>query len=550
MIDTMLHTVLPLALALSPLQDWNNLGGNARRNGFAQPLAPASAALHWSNPADPSIIAWHPYVDEGRVFTIRESGFPQNGGAANDALIAYDLDTGTELWRVTLPFGGNTSTEWIAWIAGARDGRVYASRSSNLKPGPVRAFDAASGALLWTSALATEAWATDGVVFTADGDLLIGDRLRIARIDGPTGATLWSTPRTCSVSGDCGPAAAADALFIDEVAPGGQVITKVDAQTGQKLYQSPVMTGFLVQRTPFLSHDGRTVYFGRVQNNPAVDFLYAFQDTGTALVQDWSVPADFTTPVSHGIGPDGSIYMVDGTGAFVRLDPETGAVTGSAGVLAPLASPRVAVDAAGRVYLCNGWADTPATDGRLWAFTPDLSQQLFTLVLDNPNQGGPAIAEDGTLLVCDRTAVRAWRETGVPQTYCASKPTSDGCLASAYGVGVPSATAGTGFTVGASQVTAGDTGLFFYSKTGPAAVPFLGGTLCLAGTITRTPGRNSGGTAPCSGAFALDFNAYAASGVDAALVAGQPVWGQYWFRDPESASGVGLSNGLAFQLGP
>lgn len=242
--------------------------------------------------------------------------------------------------------------------------------------------------------------------------------------------------------------------------------------------------------------------------------------------------------------------MVDGSGAFVRLDPATGAVTGSAGVLAPLGAPRVAVDAAGRVYVCNGWASSPANDGRLWAFTADLSQQLFSLVLQRPNQGGPAIAEDGTLLVCDLAAVRAWREVGAPQTYCASKPSSDGCLPSAWGVGVPSASAGAGFTVGASLVTAGDTGLFFYSKSGPAALPFLGGTLCLAGSVTRTAGANSGGAAPCSGSFALDFNAYVASGVDPALVAGQPVWGQYWFRDPPSASGVGLSNGLAFQLGP
>lgn len=544
------HLLLAAPLVLAVPQEWTNLGGNARRNGFAQPLAPETSALLWSNTADFSIIAWHPFVSEGRVFTIRESGFPQNGGAANDALVAYDLDSGAELWRVTLPFGGDTATEWIAWIAGASHGRVFASRSSHQKPAPVLAYDAASGAPLWTSALSTEAFAYDGVVFTDDGDLLIGDHLRVARIDGASGATLWSTPRTCSVSGDCGPAAAGGALFIDEVAPGGQVITKLDPLTGQKLYQSPVMSGFLVQRTPFLSHDGRTVYFGRVQDNPAVDALYAFDDTGTALVQRWSVPADFTTPVSHGVGPDGSIYMVHLNGEFVRLDPDTGAITGSAGVLAPLSSPRVAVDAAGRVYVCNGWANTPSSNGRLWAFTADLSQLLFSVTLDNPNQGGPAIARDGTLIACDRAAVRAWRESGVPQTYCVSKPNSDGCLASIYGVGVPSASAGVGFTVGASQVTAGDSGLFFYSKSGPAALPFLGGTLCLAGTVTRTSGSNSGGAASCAGSFALDFNAYAATGQDPALVAGQPVWGQYWYRDPQSPSGVGLSNGLAFQLGP
>ena len=542
--------LLALSLLAAAPQDWGNLGGTPARNGLAQPLGPEVAASLWTNADDFSLIAWHPFVEDGRVFTVREAGFPQDGGPANDAVVAYDLDTGLELWRATLPFGGDTSVEWIAWIAGVRDGRLFASRASHQKPAPIRAYDATSGAPLWNSTLTSEAFAYDGCAFAPDGDLLLGDHVQVARVDADTGATVWSTPRSCSVSGDCGPAASASAVYIDEVAAGGQVITKVDLATGAKLYQSPVMPGFLVQRTPFLSRDGGTVYFARVQNNPAVDALFAFEDTGSALVQLWSVPAAFATPVSHGVGPDGSIYMVHGNGEFVRLDPATGAITGSAGVLAPLGSPRVAVDAAGRVYVSNGWASSPASDGRLWAFTADLSQQLFSLPLDRPNQGGPALAEDGTLLVCDRTAVRAWREVGVPQTFCTSKTNSDGCLPSMYAQGVPSASAGAGFTVGAMQVTAGDVGLLFYSRTGPGSQPFLGGTLCLAGSVTRTTGQSSGGTGTCGGSFAFDFNAYAASGVDPALVAGQPVWGQYWFRDPPAVAAIGLTNGIAFQLGP
>lgn len=541
--------LLALALLASP-QDWSNLGGTAARNGLVQPLGPTAVTSLWDNTTDFSLIAWHAFVEDGRVFTIREAGFPQNGGAANDALVAYDLDTGAELWRVTLPFGGDTNVEWIAWIAGVRDGRVFASRASNQKPAPILAYDATSGAPLWTSTLTTQAFAYDGCVFAPDGDLLVGDTMQVARIDAASGATVWSSPRTCSVSGDCGPAASATAVYIDEVAPGGQVVSKFDLATGQKLYESPVMPGFLVQRTPFLSRDGGTVYFARVQNNPAVDALYAFEDTGSALVQLWSVPAGFATPVSHGVGPDGSIYMVDDAGEFVRLDPTTGATIGSAGTPAPLSSPRVAVDAAGRVYLGNGWANTPATNGRLWAYSGDLTQQLFTLMLDNPNQGGPTLARDGTLIACDRLGVHAWRDVNVPQTFCTSKTNSDGCLPSMYATGQPSATAGSGFTVGAEQVTSGDVGLLFYSKTGPGSQPFLGGTLCLAGSVTRTTGQSSGGTGTCGGAFAFDFNAYAASGIDPALVAGQPVWGQYWFRDPPAVAAIGLTNGLAFQLGP
>jgi hypothetical protein len=235
------------------------------------------------------------------------------------------------------------------------------------------------------------------------------------------------------------------------------------------------MPGFLVQRTPFVSHDRKTVYFARVQNNPAVDFLYAFVDTGFALWTLWSVPVAFATPVSHGIGPDGSVYAVAPGDEFVRLDPITGAVTATAGTLSPLSSPRVAVDARGTVYLGNGWAGSPTTNGRLWAFGGSLGAPLFTIVLDNPNQGGPALAEDGTLLACDRAAVRAWRPGGGPQTYCTSKVNSDGCAPPVYALGTPSASAGSGFQVGAWQIVAGNNGLFFYSTVGPAGLPFQGG---------------------------------------------------------------------------
>ena len=125
------RTALPaLLFVLSPLaaaSDWGSYGGNAARNGSSPEIGPSGADLLWQNAGDFSIISWHPFVSEGRVFTIRESGFPQNGGAANYALVAYDLDSGAELWRATLPFGGDTATEWIAWIAGASHGRVFAS---------------------------------------------------------------------------------------------------------------------------------------------------------------------------------------------------------------------------------------------------------------------------------------------------------------------------------------------------------------------------------------------------------------------------------------
>jgi sugar lactone lactonase YvrE len=543
-----------LLCASAAAQDWSNLGGNAARNGFAYPLGPRTQSVLWTKAADPSIIAWAPFVDDGRVFTIRESGFPQNGGAANDTLIAWDLDTGNELWRHTLPFGGNTATQWIAWIAGARDGKVYASRSNNGAPNPLRAYDAATGAFLWSSAATTEAFAYDGTVFAPDGDPIVGDFTKVVRIDAASGATVWSTPRVGSVSGNCGAAASPTAVYIVEPVFGGHVLTRLDLATGARLYSSPLMAGFTAQNSPFVSHDGKTVYFARSQNNPPVDNLFAFSDDGLAFTFLWSRPIRWTTSHEHGIGPDGSIYTFLQNDEFVRLDPATGNVLDSAGILAPLGSPnlsaKTAVDARGTVYVSNGWASSPAGDGRLWAFSPDLATTHFTVNLQRPNAGGPAVAEDGTLVMCELPAVRAWREANVPQTYCTAKPTSDGCAPPIWADGVPSASSGSGFQVGAWQVPATKNGLLIYSKTGAASLPFQGGWLCVGGSIKRTPAQNSGGAGSCGGAFDLDFNAYVPISGDPGLVSGASIWAQYWFRDPLALSATGLSNAVQFVLGP
>lgn len=399
------------ALAAAP-QDWTNLGGNEARNGRNLAAGPEAGNLLWSA-ADPSIISWAPFIHDRKVFTVRQTGFPASGGPANDAVKAWDLDTGTLLWSVTLPYGGDPNREWIAWIAGVRDGRVYASRASQGKPGPVLALDAASGAILWTSSATTEAFAYDGVVFAPDGDLLVGDATSVVRIDAGTGATVWTASRTCAVSGNCGVAVGNGGVYLDEVAAGGQVVTKLDLDTGAALYQSSLMPGFTVQNSPFVLPDG-TVCLARTQNNPSTDFLYAFDDTGAALVERWHVPIRWTTSHTHGAGADSSIYTFLPNDEFVRLDPATGAVLASAGVIAPLgspnASPRTAVDVNGIVYLSNGWADNPPANGHLWAFLPNLNAILFDYPLFSPNQGGPALGPDGTLVVCDLNGVYAHRD--------------------------------------------------------------------------------------------------------------------------------------------
>ena len=118
---------------------------------------------------------------------------------------------------------------------------------------------------------------------------------------------------------------------------------------------------------------------------------------------------------------------------------------------------------------------------------------------------------------------------------------------------VPSASSGLPFLVTASSLRNQKAGLVFYGF-GAQAVPFQGGTMCVAAPTRRTPVQVSGGSAlpanDCTGSFALDFNAWIQSAVDPALGAGADVDAQHWSRDPGAAANTGLSDAIHFRIRP
>jgi hypothetical protein len=140
--------------------------------------------------------------------------------------------------------------------------------------------------------------------------------------------------------------------------------------------------------------------------------------------------------------------------------------------------------------------------------------------------------------------------TGNPAIYCTAKVNSQGCTPSIGATGTPSASTGSGFVITTINELDGRNGLFAYSTTGPDSLPFQGGFLCVQAPVKRTPVQNSGGTPPCGGAYAIDFNAFIAGGSDPALVSGQQVWIQTWSRDPASPSSSNLSDALTFTICP
>jgi outer membrane protein assembly factor BamB len=107
-------------------------------------------------------------TDGARIFSSSE----------DNTVTAVDMNSGAVAWRVT-------GTEALLGEATYADGRVYAAADS------ARAWDAATGALLWTTPLAGTAHRHFG--HAADGKFYVGTDTSIYAIDGATGAIRWRT---------------------------------------------------------------------------------------------------------------------------------------------------------------------------------------------------------------------------------------------------------------------------------------------------------------------------------------------------------------------
>ena len=147
---------------------------------------------------------------------------------------------------------------------------------------------------------------------------------------------------------------------------------------------------------------------------------------------------------------------------------------------------------------------------------------------------------------------RPFNRCGAPTTYCA-QAAGPGCPVALDLAGFASASSPDPFRIRLEGAPTQQFGLFFYG-TGPVAqtaTPF--GDLCVAGSLVRMPVIAAGGDlvfGECDGTFEVDLNGWIQSGIDAGLVPGTTVRGQFWYRDLASAAGAVFSPAVEATICP
>lgn len=143
-----------------------------------------------------------------------------------------------------------------------------------------------------------------------------------------------------------------------------------------------------------------------------------------------------------------------------------------------------------------------------------------------------------------------YEPTDGPTSYCVAKLASPGCVPAITSSGTPSLS-NSDFVVGCNDVVSQQFGLLIWSRQ-EAAIPLFGATLCVGGSIRRTPVQFSFGlgNGNCSGRLELSMDStfMQTSGYQA----GEEIFAQWWFRDPFyfPQDPVGLSDGLRFTVLP
>ena len=407
------------------------VGGNDNRNGFLAVNGPTQPTLRWVG-GRPARMGFPIAIDGPRLATTR---WEDPSPPLESFVVVHDVETGQEIWSRDLP--PDPTETFRAHAVGMRDGLVYATRAGFGRYGPLYALDLADGSTRWRTTVDIGEYEEEGAAFADDGDPIIGNPHSVMRFDRGTGAMVWSAPRLVGGGGGGSAVVRGARTYVWDLVPGfGMGVTALDTATGSRLYQGQVQACLACaqQTNLFLGPDG-TVYAPRT-NTVGANELVALTDTGTALQVKWRAPLGGVVFASFGVGPDGSVYSYTSDFHLARLNPADGSLLATSPE--PLTSgtdfffPRIAIDAAGLIYITNG-----VQDSRLFSFNPDLTLRWTELIPD-VQFGGPALSASGILFVAGSgNNLRAYQTMGVSVADAKVVEGDDGTSGLVFLVSVP-----------------------------------------------------------------------------------------------------------------
>ncbi|MEM9800243.1 MAG: hypothetical protein AAGA20_07955 [Planctomycetota bacterium] len=139
-----------------------------------------------------------------------------------------------------------------------------------------------------------------------------------------------------------------------------------------------------------------------------------------------------------------------------------------------------------------------------------------------------------------------------PRVFC-EQPVLGTCEPTLTTEGLGSMTSSDPFWIRLEDAPTQSFAIFFYGVGAETNVPVVFGNLCVSGLVMRTPPVPSGGQpqfGSCLGLFEIDFNAWAQSGMDPALVAGSTAIGHFWYRDGSAQANARFSSAVEIPMCP
>jgi outer membrane protein assembly factor BamB len=318
--------------------------GHTGATTLATPLTlPLSRHWHVTLPGALS----YPLIAGGDVYVLSQGA----GAAHGTRLFALDALTGAKRWSRLAP---DTFSDWGGHSYG--DGRVYVLNGS----GVLKAFDANTGAEIWSTSLSGEMYSANAAPTFSNGMVYVGTDNFLRAIDAATGTLRWaafvwgagtSSPAVSDAAvygsyncgndyafdaltgsqlwmhvGDCQGAAGVTPVLAPEIGllardPGGSNII-IDAATGAKLKR------FTAGFAPAVA--GRTMY--AVTNGKLVATDFASQQVIWSYLPHQTLIANAPILVNH------EVFVGTSDGHVIALDAATGAVDWRASVGTPILS--------------------------------------------------------------------------------------------------------------------------------------------------------------------------------------------------------------------